>query len=160
VKGVGSSRFNKRKVVAVKLIIAIIRRERLDRVQEGLRKQGVCLMSVSEVVGYGREPAATEIYRGTTVQIRKSKLRLEIAVKDSVVDAAVEAIVRAGSTGGTGQVGDGKVFVMELEQCVRIRNGERGEVGVGTLLPETALPARVSRMSGSACPKQPAVIFN
>src|SRR5207244_7716773 len=106
----------------MKMIVAIIRPERLEAVQAALNERDVYLMTVSDVRGCGRQRGYTEVYRGTEFQIRLlPKLKLEIAVNDAFVEAAVEAIVHAARTPETGQVGDGKIFVLPLEDCVRIR---------------------------------------
>jgi nitrogen regulatory protein P-II 1 len=116
----------------MKLIVAIIRPEKLEAVQAALAEHDVYLMTVSDVRGCGRQRGYTEVYRGTEFQVRLlPKLKLEIAVNDAFVQAAVEAIVHSGRTGDTGQVGDGKIFVMPLDDCVRIRTGERGSQAIG-----------------------------
>ena len=116
----------------MKMIIAIIRPEKLEAVQEALNTRDVYLMTVSDVRGCGRQRGYTEVYRGTEFQVRLiPKLKLEIAVNDAFVEAAVEAIVHAARTGDTGQIGDGKIFVLALEDCVRIRTGERGNPAIG-----------------------------
>jgi nitrogen regulatory protein P-II 2 len=104
----------------MKLIVAIIRPERLEAVQSALNERDVYLMTVTDVRGCGRQRGHTEIYRGTEIETRLlPKLKVEIAVNDSFVEAAVEAI------------GDGKIFVLSLEDCVRIRTGERGGQAIG-----------------------------
>src|ERR687893_244454 len=108
----------------MKLIVAIIRPEKLEAVQAALNEGDVYLMTVSDVRGCGRQRGFTEVYRGTEFQVRLLP-KLEIAVNDAFVEAAIEAIVHAGRTGDTGQVGDGKIFVLDLDDCVRIRTGER-----------------------------------
>ena len=116
----------------MKLIIAIIRPEKLEEVQRALAERDVYLMTVSDVRGCGRQRGYTEVYRGTEVNVRLvSKLKLEIAVNEPFVEAAVEAIVHSARTGDTGTVGDGKIFVMPLDDCVRIRTGERGSIAIG-----------------------------
>ena len=111
----------------MKLITAIIRPEQLDDVQEFLDDQGFDVMTVSDVRGWGRQRGLLEVYRGQEVEERLiSKLKLEIAVNDDRVDAAIDAIVRGARTGETGRVGDGKIFVQALEDCIRIRTGETG----------------------------------
>ena len=116
----------------MKLIVAIIRPERLEAVQAALAERDVYLMTVTDVRGCGRQRGFTEVYRGTEIQVRLlSKLKLEIAVNDAFVEAAVEAIVHAARTPETGQIGDGKIFVLDLHDCVRIRTGERGEEAIG-----------------------------
>jgi nitrogen regulatory protein P-II 1 len=89
-------------------------------------------MTVSDVRGCGRQKGYTEVYRATEVQVRLlPKVKLEIAVNEAFVEAAVEAIVHAARTPEIGQVGDGKIFVLPLEDCVRIRTGERGGAAIG-----------------------------
>src|SRR6202453_4703536 len=116
----------------MKMIVAIIRPEKLEAVQEALAERDVYLMTVSDVRGCGRQRGFTEVYRGTEVQIRLvPKLKLEIAVNEAFVEATVEAIVHAARTGDTGTIGDGKIFVLSLEDCIRIRTGERGGEAIG-----------------------------
>lgn len=116
----------------MKLIVAIIRPERLEAVQAALNERDVYLMTVSDVRGCGRQRGFTEVYRGTEIQVRLlPKLKIEIAVNDAFVEAAVEAIVHAARSGETGQIGDGKIFVQPLDDCVRIRTGERGGQAIG-----------------------------
>ena len=116
----------------MKLIVAIIRPERLEAVQAALNERDVYLMTVSDVRGCGRQRGYTEMYRSTEIQPRLlPKLKLEIAVNDAFVEAATEAIVHAARSAETGQVGDGKIFVLDLEDCIRIRTGERGSQAIG-----------------------------
>ncbi|MEY4190441.1 MAG: Nitrogen regulatory protein [Planctomycetota bacterium] len=116
----------------MKLIVAIIRPERLEAVQAALNERDVYLMTVTEVRGCGRQKGYTEVYRGTEIQIKLlPKLKLEIAVNENFVEATIEAIVHSARTPETGQVGDGKIFVLSLEDCVRIRTGERGAIAIG-----------------------------
>ena len=116
----------------MKLVVAIIRPEQLEAVQAALAERDVYLMTVSDVRGCGRQRGYTEVYRGTEVQIRLlPKLKLEIAVNEAFVEAVIEAVVHAARTGETGNVGDGKIFVLPLEDCVRIRTGERGPDAIG-----------------------------
>jgi nitrogen regulatory protein P-II 2 len=116
----------------MKLIVAIIRPDKLDDVQKALAERDVYLMTVTEVRGCGRQKGYTEVYRGQELKIKLlPKLKLEIAVNEPFVEATVEAIVAAGRTGDTGNVGDGKIFVLPLEDCVRIRTGERGAEAIG-----------------------------
>ncbi len=116
----------------MKLIVAIIRPERLEAVQKALNEHDVYLMTVSDVRGCGRQRGYTEVYRATEYTVRLlPKLKIEIAVNDSFVEAAVEAIVHAARTPETGQIGDGKIFVLDLHDCVRIRTGERGPEAIG-----------------------------
>jgi len=116
----------------MKLIIAIIRPEKLEPVQDSLGEREVYLMTVSNVHGCGRQRGYTETFRGGKIQVRLlPKLKLEIAVNDAFVEAAIEAIVHAARTADTGQIGDGKIFVLPLDDCVRIRTGERGSDAIG-----------------------------
>jgi nitrogen regulatory protein P-II 2 len=116
----------------VKLVVAIIRPEKLEEVQKALNAVDVYLMTVTDVRGCGRQRGYTEVYRGQEIQIRLlPKLKLEIAVNDAFVDATIEAIVHAARSGQTGQIGDGKIFVLPLEDAVRIRTGESGSAAIG-----------------------------
>src|ERR1022692_5296475 len=116
----------------MKMIVAMIRPENLEAVQLALNKHDVYLMTVTDVRGCGRQRGFTEVYRGTEFVVRLlPKLKIEIAVNDAFVEAAVEAIVHAARSEATGQIGDGKIFVMPLEDCVRIRTGERGGPAIG-----------------------------
>jgi len=116
----------------MKLIVAIIRPDKLDEVQKALAERDVYLMTVSDVRGCGRQRGYTEVYRGQEVTTRLiPKLKIELAVNEAFAEAAVEAIVHAARTGDTGSVGDGKIFVLPLEDCVRIRTGERGSGAIG-----------------------------
>ena len=116
----------------MKLVVAIIRPEKLEDVQKALAERDVYLMTVSDVRGCGRQRGYTEVYRATEVQIRLiPKLKLEIAVNEAFVEATIEAIIHASRTGDTGTIGDGKIFVLPLEDAVRIRTGERGSEAIG-----------------------------
>jgi nitrogen regulatory protein P-II 2 len=116
----------------MKLIVAIIRPEMLESVQSALAERDVYLMTVTDVRGCGRQRGFTEVYRGTEFIVNLlPKLKLEIAVNDAFVEATVEAIVHAARSGDTGRIGDGKIFVLPLEDCVRIRTGERGGQAIG-----------------------------
>ena len=106
----------------MKLITAIIKPFKLEEVREALSTLGVQGMTVTEVKGYGRQKGHTEIYRGAEYAVSfLPKLKIEIAVRAEVVDAAIEAITTRAKTG---QIGDGKIFVTALDQVVRIRTGE------------------------------------
>lgn len=113
----------------MKLVIAIIQPYKLEDVKEELYKADVNLITVSEVLGHGRQKGVTEVYRGAkeTGNLLR-KIRLEIAVNDSFVEPTVKAIIKGAKTGETG---DGKIFVVPLEDCVRIRTGEKGAVAIG-----------------------------
>ena len=108
----------------MKFIIAIIKPHKLDDVRDALTGIGVEGLTVSEVKGYGRQKGQTEIYRGAEYQVNfVPKVKIEVAVDDGVADNAVEAIRTAANTE---KIGDGKIFVYDLEQAVRIRTGETG----------------------------------
>ena len=112
----------------MKKIEAIIRHERLQEVQDALDQLGVSGLTVSEVVGCGRQKGYTEQYRGVRANISLlPKIKVESVVPSDIVDSAVEAIVGAARTGN---VGDGRVFVYDVEQSIRIRTGEDGEASV------------------------------
>jgi len=109
----------------MKKVEAIIRHERLQAVQDALDELGVSGLTVSEVMGCGRQKGYTEQYRGSRVNISLlPKLKVESVVPDEVVDKVVDAIVGAAYTG---EIGDGRLFVYDVEQAVRIRTGERGQ---------------------------------
>ena len=109
----------------MKKIEALIRHFKLDDVKEALMQCGVHGMTVTEVRGFGRQKGHTEMYRGTEYTIDfVPKIKIEVAVTDSELSAALDAITRAAKTG---QVGDGKIFVTDLENVVRIRTGEAGD---------------------------------
>ena len=113
----------------MKLIIAIVQPHRLEQVKDELYKEEVNLITVSEVLGHGRQKGVTEVYRGmkeTGNLLRK--IRLEIAVNDNFVEPTIRAITKGAQTG---EMGDGKVFVLPLEECVRIRTSERGSNAIG-----------------------------
>ena len=113
----------------MKMVIAIIQPQRLEQVKEELYKEEVNLITVSEVLGHGRQKGVTEIYRGmkeTGNLLRK--IRLEIAVNENYVERTIKAITTGAKTG---QTGDGKIFVLDLPECVRIRTGERGSEAIG-----------------------------
>jgi nitrogen regulatory protein P-II 1 len=112
----------------MKLIIAIIKPFKLDEVKEALGAAGVEGMTVTEVKGFGRQKGHTEIYRGSEYTVDfLPKVKLEIAVADEVAGKAVDAIIGAAKTG---KIGDGKVFVLPLEEVVRIRTEEKGEIAI------------------------------
>jgi nitrogen regulatory protein P-II 2 len=106
-------------------VVAIIRPSKLDDVRDALTAIGIDGMTVSEVKGYGRQKGQTEIYRGAEYAVNLvPKLKVEIAVAPSVTEKAVEAIRAAAKTD---KIGDGKIFVFDLQDAVRIRTGENGE---------------------------------
>lgn len=108
----------------MKLITAIIKPFKLDDVREALSAVGVQGITVTEVKGFGRQKGHTELYRGAEYVVDfLPKIKLEVAVSDEVVDQTIEAVA---SSAATGKIGDGKVFVTDLEQVIRIRTGETG----------------------------------
>jgi len=112
----------------MKLITAIIKPFRLDDVRNALAEVGVNGMTVTEVKGFGRQRGHTELYRGAEYVVDfLPKAKVEIAVSDDLVDRAIEAITTASRTG---KVGDGKIFVVNLEQALRIRTGEVGDAAL------------------------------
>jgi nitrogen regulatory protein P-II 1 len=112
----------------MKLIVAIIRPDRLNEVLEALYRAEVTGLTVSRVLGHGGETDRVETYRGTTVKMElQEKVRLEIGVSEPFVDVTVRAIL---TSARTGEVGDGKVFVLDVNQVHRIRTGERDELAV------------------------------
>jgi nitrogen regulatory protein P-II 1 len=113
----------------MKMIVAIIQPSRLDDVRDELYKAEVNLMTVTEVLGHGRQMGITEVYRGAREMGNLlRKVRLEIAVNDKFVEPTIKAIIKGAKTGETG---DGKIFVLSMEECVRIRTEERGSIAIG-----------------------------
>jgi nitrogen regulatory protein P-II 1 len=109
----------------MKMLIAVIKPFKLEEVKEALAAAGIEGMTVTEVKGFGRQKGHTEIYRGSEYTVDfLPKVKIEIAVSDDMAGRAVEAIVRAAKTG---KIGDGKVFILPLEEAVRIRTDERGD---------------------------------
>ena len=112
----------------MKLIVAIIRPDRLNEVLEALYRTEVRGLTVSRVLGHGGETERVETYRGTTVKVElQEKVRIDIGVSDSFVDVTVKAILGSAQTG---DVGDGKVFVLDVDQVYRIRTGQQNEAAV------------------------------
>ena len=109
----------------MKLVTAIVKPFTLDDVKTSLQEAGVLGMTVSEIQGYGRQKGHTEVYRGAEYSVDfVPKVRIEVVVDDSIVDKVVDSIVRSARTG---KIGDGKIFVFDVEQVIRIRTGETGE---------------------------------
>lgn len=108
----------------MKLIVAIIKPFKLDEVREALAEIGVSGLTVTEVKGFGRQKGHTELYRGAEYIVDfLPKIRVEVALPATMAESAIDAIVKAAHTG---KIGDGKIFVMPLEQAIRIRTGESG----------------------------------
>tara|TARA_R110001592_G_scaffold337300_1_gene623770 strand:+ start:396413 stop:396751 length:339 start_codon:yes stop_codon:yes gene_type:complete len=109
----------------MKMITAVIKPFKLDDVRDALNQIGISGMTVEEVKGYGRQKGHTELYRGAEYVVEfQPKIRLQLALSDDQLEAAIEAIISAANTG---KIGDGKIFVSPLEQSIRIRTGETGE---------------------------------
>lgn len=112
----------------MKKLEAVIKPFKLDEVREALSEIGVSGLTVTEVKGFGRQKGHTELYRGAEYVVDfLPKVKIEIVVPDDAVESAIDAIVKAAHTG---KIGDGKIFVMAVEQVVRIRTGETGEDAV------------------------------
>lgn len=113
----------------MKYIIAVIRPHKLEDVKRELDKEEVHLMTVVDALGCGRQKGVTEIYRGVKeVDNLLRKIKLEIAVNEDFVEKTINAIIRGAREG---DIGDGKIFVLDLPECVRIRTGERGNEAIG-----------------------------
>lgn len=111
----------------MKLIIAIVQPTKLEAVKEALAQVEVFRMTVVDVQGFGRQKGHTEIYRGHEFSVNLlRKVEIQIAVNDDYVEKTVNAIIEAGRTGESGRVGDGKIFILPIDDCIRIRTGERG----------------------------------
>ena len=109
----------------MKLVIAVIKPFKLDEVREALSAIGVQGITATEVKGFGRQKGHTELYRGAEYVVDfLPKIKLEIAVSDELVDNAIETILK---TASTGKIGDGKIFVLELQEAIRVRTGEKGK---------------------------------
>lgn len=107
----------------MKMIVAVIKPSRLDAVLDAVTEAGASGLTVTEVRGYGRQRGKTEVYRGAEYEVKLlPKVKLEIAVPDELLGAVMEAI---SASANTGKIGDGKVFVLDLEQALRIRTGDR-----------------------------------
>ncbi len=111
----------------MKLIVAIVQPARMEAVKAALSQVEILRVTVMDVQGYGRHRGKTEVYRGQefTVNLLR-KVQLMIAVNDEFLEVALDTIIQAGRTGEEGKIGDGKIFVLPLEDCIRIRTGERG----------------------------------
>lgn len=111
----------------MKLIIAIIQPSRLEAVKAALTEVEVFRLTVMDVQGFGRQKGHTEVYRGHEFSVNLlRKVQLQIAVNEDFVEPTIEAIIKGGRSGTSGEIGDGKIFVLPLEDCIRIRTGERG----------------------------------
>jgi len=133
-KGLGYSRAdaqsarNRARAATMKMITAIIKPFKLDDVREALSEVGVQGITVTEVKGFGRQKGHTELYRGAEYVVDfLPKVKVEAAIKTELLEQAIEAIEKAANTG---KIGDGKIFVYDLEQVVRIRTGESGDAAI------------------------------
>jgi nitrogen regulatory protein P-II 2 len=112
----------------MKMIVAVIKPSRLDAVLDAVTEAGASGLTVTEVRGYGRQRGKTEVYRGAEYEVKLlPKVKLEIAVPSDICESVVDAVQR---TANTGKIGDGKVFVLDLEQALRIRTGDHGDAAI------------------------------
>ena len=112
----------------MKMIVAVIKPSRLDEVLDAVTGAGASGLTVTEVRGYGRQRGKTEVYRGAEYEVKLlPKVKLEIAVPNDIADAVVAAITAGANTG---KIGDGKIFVLDMEQAIRIRTGERDAAAI------------------------------
>ncbi|MFO7535575.1 MAG: P-II family nitrogen regulator [Kiritimatiellia bacterium] len=113
----------------MKLIVAYIQPEKLNSVKQSLYEREIYKMSVTNALGCGQQKGYHEQYRGADIEVNLlKKVRIEVAVNDAFVEPCIEAICKGA---WTGRIGDGKIFVTELSECVRIRTGERGKMAIG-----------------------------
>ena len=113
----------------MKLIIAYIQPEKLNDVKQALYERAVYKVSVTNALGCGQQRGYTESYRGVEIEVNLlKKVRLEIAVNENFVQATIEAIIKGARTG---RIGDGKIFILDLPECIRIRTGETGSEAIG-----------------------------
>jgi nitrogen regulatory protein P-II 2 len=112
----------------MKMIVAVIKPSRLDAVLDAVTEAGASGLTVTEVRGYGRQRGKTEVYRGAEYEVKLlPKVKLEIAVPSDIADKVVDAVQQ---TANTGKIGDGKIFVLDLEQALRIRTGEKDAAAI------------------------------
>jgi len=115
----------------MKLIIAIIQPNKLEDVKAALTEVEVVRLTVMDCQGFGRQKGHTEVYRGHEFSVNLlRKVQLQIAVNEEFVEPTVNAIISGGKTGEKGEIGDGKIFILPLEDCIRIRTGERGSEAI------------------------------
>ena len=111
----------------MKLIIAVIQPSKLEDVKVALNEVEVVRLTIMDVQGFGRQKGQTEMYRGREITVNLlRKVQLQIAVNEAFVEPTINAIIKGGRSGEQGQIGDGKIFVLPLDDCIRIRTGERG----------------------------------
>lgn len=115
----------------MKLIIAVIQPSKLEDVKAALNEVEVVRLTIMDVQGFGRQKGQTEVYRGREISVNLlRKVQLQIAVNEAFVEPTINAIIKGGRTGESGQIGDGKIFVLPLDDCIRIRTGERGSEAI------------------------------
>ncbi|NOY75147.1 MAG: P-II family nitrogen regulator [Kiritimatiellaeota bacterium] len=113
----------------MKLVVAYIQPERLPAVKQSLFKREIYKISVTNALGCGQQGGYTEVYRGTEIEVNLlKKVRIEVAVSEQFMELTIEGIIEGARTG---KIGDGKIFVLDLPECVRIRTGERGRNAIG-----------------------------
>ena len=118
---------NPQSAIPMKLIIAIIQPSKLEDVKAALSQVKVVRLTIMDVQGFGRQKGQTEVYRGREITVNLlRKVQLQIAVNEDFVEPTIDAIIQGGRSGEEGQIGDGKIFVLPLDDCIRIRTGERG----------------------------------
>jgi nitrogen regulatory protein P-II 2 len=115
----------------MKLIIAIIQPNRLEAVKAALTEVEVFRLTVMDVQGFGRQKGHHEVYRGHEIAVNLlRKVQLQIAVNEEFVEPTISAVIKGGRSGAQGEIGDGKIFVLPLDDCIRIRTGERGKEAI------------------------------
>ena len=115
----------------MKLIIAVIQPSRLEAVKAALTEVEVFRLTVMDVQGFGRQKGHTEVFRGHEFSVNLlRKVQLQIAVNEDFVEPTIQAIIKGGRTGASGEIGDGKIFILPLDDCIRIRTGERGSEAI------------------------------
>ena len=114
------------------LVVAYIQPDRLNAVKQALAERDVFKMSVTNALGCGQQRGYSESYRGAVLEVNLlKKVRVEIGVNDDYVQTTVDGIIAGARTGDSGEIGDGKIFVIPLQQCIRIRTGEEGNEAIG-----------------------------
>ncbi|HIK94936.1 MAG: P-II family nitrogen regulator [Pirellulaceae bacterium] len=115
----------------MKLIIALIQPSKLEAVQNALIEVEVFRLTVMDCQGFGRQKGQRDVYRGHEISVNLlRKVQLQIAVNDEFVEPTVNAIIKGGRSGDMGEIGDGKIFILPMDDCVRIRTGERGSEAI------------------------------
>ncbi|MCE9605912.1 MAG: P-II family nitrogen regulator [Planctomycetia bacterium] len=115
----------------MKLIIAIIQPSKLEAVKAALTEVEVFRLTVMDVQGFGRQKGYTELYRGHEFSVNLlRKVQLQIAVNEEFVEPTIQAVIKGGRSGNQGEIGDGKIFVLPMDDCIRIRTGERGQEAI------------------------------